>query len=180
MPASSAGGIPPEYIAPAATTGYPAAAPAAVPYPQQAGQGGGLQYPEYSADQSQAQVQDAAPGAPPAVAAQVGTGTGTGAYATPGAPPSPTSSFLSRPRRNPSSPTAVRLVPNWTTGSSLCTPNGTEGAVQSVYKSVTKGYDYTQGYHFLMKHLSRRYVSLSSSFRRALLFRGGSCAAQIC
>ncbi|KAI0663538.1 transcription activator of gluconeogenesis ERT1, partial [Cubamyces menziesii] len=57
---------------------------------------------------------------------------------------------------NASSPTAVRLVPNWTTGSSLCTPNGTEGAVQSVYKSVTKGYDYTQGYHFLMKHLSRR------------------------
>lgn len=39
---------------------------------------------------------------------------------------------------------------------SVATP--VEGAVQSVYKSVTKGYDYTQGYHFLMKHMSRRCV----------------------
>lgn len=28
----------------------------------------------------------------------------------------------------------------------------------SVYKSVTKPYDYTEGYHFLMKHLTTRYV----------------------
>ncbi len=28
----------------------------------------------------------------------------------------------------------------------------------SVYKSVTKPYDYTEGYHFLMKHISTRYV----------------------
>lgn len=30
----------------------------------------------------------------------------------------------------------------------------------SVYKSVTKPYDYTEGYHFLMKHLPTRYVVL--------------------
>ena len=28
----------------------------------------------------------------------------------------------------------------------------------SVYKSVTKPYDYTEGYHFLMKHLPTRWV----------------------
>lgn len=32
------------------------------------------------------------------------------------------------------------------------------GGDQSVYVSVTKPYDYTEGYHFLMKHLQRRYV----------------------
>lgn len=31
----------------------------------------------------------------------------------------------------------------------------------SVYKSVTKPYDYTEGYHFLMKHLPIRYASLA-------------------
>ncbi|KAI0675281.1 hypothetical protein C8Q78DRAFT_1067079 [Trametes maxima] len=134
LAASSSGGVPPAYIAPAATTGYQAA------YPPQADQGGQLQYPEYGADQSQAQAQ--------------GAQTGAGAYAS--AAQSPPSSFLSRPRRNPSSPTTSRMVPNWN-GASLSTSAAADGAVQSVYKSVTKGYDYTEGYHFLMKHLSRRF-----------------------
>lgn len=40
-------------------------------------------------------------------------------------------------------------------------PSASELGLQdsnSVYKSVTKPYDYTQGYHFLMKHLASRYV----------------------
>lgn len=41
---------------------------------------------------------------------------------------------------------------------------------QSVYVSVTKPYDYTEGYHFLMKHLPRRYVIfLDHSLTRALI-----------
>jgi hypothetical protein len=36
----------------------------------------------------------------------------------------------------------------------------------NVYKSVTKPYDYTQGYHFLMKHLPTRYVSPSYDVNR--------------
>lgn len=40
------------------------------------------------------------------------------------------------------------------TSSELGLPDGT-----SVYKSVTKPYDYTEGYHFLMKHLPLRCVS---------------------
>ncbi|OSD06845.1 hypothetical protein PYCCODRAFT_1442371 [Trametes coccinea BRFM310] len=144
----------PEYIAPAATTGY---APAGAGYAAQTGQGqgGGAQpYVEYVADQSQAQAQGAGAGA---VGAPAGGAAGAGNVYGAGSPPS---SFLSRPRRNPSSPLASRMVPSWATGTSglsLSTPNGAEGAVQSVYKSVTKGYDYTQGYHFLMKHISRRF-----------------------
>ncbi|KAL7281705.1 hypothetical protein ACG7TL_005023 [Trametes sanguinea] len=144
----------PEYIAPAATTGY---APAGAGYAAQTGQGqgGGAQpYVEYVADQSQAQAQGAGAGA---VGAPAGGAAGAGNVYGAGSPPS---SFLSRPRRNPSSPVASRMVPSWATGTSglsLSTPNGAEGAVQSVYKSVTKGYDYTQGYHFLMKHISRRF-----------------------
>ncbi|KAI0630328.1 hypothetical protein C8Q77DRAFT_1137565 [Trametes polyzona] len=133
-------------IAPAATTTtaysvvYPPGATAPAPYG------------EYSADQSQAQAQ----GVPSA-----STAAAAGGAAYPPPPPpnpqSPPSSFLSRPRRNPSSPTAARLVPNWA-GSPLSTSAApAENAVQSVYKSVTKGYDYTEGYHFLMKHMSRRF-----------------------
>ncbi|KAI0775687.1 hypothetical protein BD413DRAFT_530604 [Trametes elegans] len=141
LPAPPVGGAPPEYIAPAATTGYAAA------YPPPAGQGPSLSYPEYAADQSQAQAQGAPAGA--------GAGAGASGYAPAAAAQSPPSSFL-RPRRNPSSPNASRMVPNWS-GPSLSTPTAAESAVQSVYKSVTKGYDYTEGYHFLMKHLSRRF-----------------------
>lgn len=140
-PAPSAGGVPPEYITPAATTGYSAM------YPPQAGPGASAQYADYAADQSQAQAQGSSAGAYPSSSAVT---------------QSPPSSFLSRPRRNnPSSPTAARMVPNWA-GSPISaqaiTAGEGAGAVQSVYKSVTKGYDYTQGYHFLMKHLSRRCV----------------------
>lgn len=140
-PAPSAGGVPPEYITPAATTGYSAM------YPPQAGPGASAQYADYAADQSQAQAQ----------------GSSAGAYpSSSGVTQSPPSSFLSRPRRNnPNSPTAARMVPNWAgspiSAQAIATGEGA-GAVQSVYKSVTKGYDYTQGYHFLMKHLSRRCV----------------------
>lgn len=137
LPASSSGGVPPEYVAPSATTGFSAMYP-----PPSAGPGASAPYPElqYPADQPQAQAQ----------------GSQTSAY-PPSSVQSPPSSFLSRPRRNPSSPTAARLVPNWA-GSPMSATAPAEGAVQSVYKSVTKGYDYTQGYHFLMKHLSRRCV----------------------
>nr|UVI59151.1 Zn(2)-Cys(6)53 [Trametes gibbosa] len=133
-----AGGAPTEYVAPAATTGY------AATYPQSAGAAGSAQYTEYSAaDQSQAQAQ--------------GAQTTSAAYTTSSSAQSPTTtSFLSRGRRNPSSPTAARLVPNWA-GSPMSVTTLGEGTVQSVYKSVTKGYDYTQGYHFLMKHMSRRF-----------------------
>ncbi|KAL1939817.1 hypothetical protein VTO73DRAFT_9517 [Trametes versicolor] len=139
-PAPSAGGVPPEYITPAATTGYSAM------YPPQAGPGASAQYADYAADQSQAQAQGSSAGAYPSSSAVT---------------QSPPSSFLSRPRRNnPSSPTAARMVPNWAgspiSAHAITTGEGA-GAVQSVYKSVTKGYDYTQGYHFLMKHLSRRF-----------------------
>lgn len=62
-----------------------------------------------------------------------------------------------RPRRTIiSSPTLGRMS-GWTP--SLSTPTS-ESAVQSVYRNVTKGYDYTEGYHFLMKHMSRRWVAM--------------------
>ncbi|KAI0745802.1 hypothetical protein C8Q76DRAFT_606051 [Earliella scabrosa] len=32
-----------------------------------------------------------------------------------------------------------------------------EPAAGHVYRNITKGYDYTEGYHFLMKHMSRRF-----------------------
>ena len=52
---------------------------------------------------------------------------------------------------------------------------GGESAVQSVYRNVTKGYDYTEGYHFLMKHMSRRCV-----FRFAFLFSAWTLFARLC
>ncbi|KAH9858752.1 hypothetical protein C2E23DRAFT_18153 [Lenzites betulinus] len=95
--------------------------------------------------------------AAPAYAQVQGAQSTSAAYAASSSAQSPTtSSFMSRARRNPSSPTAARLVPNWA-GSPMSVATPVEGAVQSVYKSVTKGYDYTQGYHFLMKHMSRRF-----------------------
>ena len=122
----------PEYIAPAVTA-YQAG------YPQQAGQAGPSQYPEYTSDQGPVQTQ----------AATSPTGTGPSAYR------SPPQSFLVRPRRTTvSSPNR-----GWNSPSLSSSFSAIENAVQSVYRNVTKGYDYTEGYHFLMKHLSRRYVS---------------------
>ncbi|OBZ67105.1 Transcription activator of gluconeogenesis ERT1 [Grifola frondosa] len=46
-------------------------------------------------------------------------------------------------------------VAAWT-GPSLSSPSIGNGG-QSVYRSVTKAYDYTEGYHFLMKHLPHRF-----------------------
>ncbi|KAI0358404.1 hypothetical protein OH77DRAFT_1518444 [Trametes cingulata] len=137
-----------EYIAPGATTGNGAAGYSSA-YAPQGSQSAPGQYAEYPSDQSQPQA-----------------GPSTSTSSTyPASAQSPPSSFLSRPRRNPSSPTTARLVPNWSGTASLSTAlalgngagMGAESAVQSVYKSVTKGYDYTEGYHFLMKHLSRRF-----------------------
>ncbi|KAM5532852.1 hypothetical protein V8D89_013493 [Ganoderma adspersum] len=135
--ASVAGGVPPEYLAPGAP-GYPTA------YATQPSQGGPSQYGEYDQPQTpslQGQVQ------PQAVAGGV-----------PGAPPySPSpQSFLVRPRRQMSvmSPTGSK----WNGKSfNAIGGSGNEGAVQSVYRNVTKGYDYTEGYHFLMKHMTRRF-----------------------
>ena len=143
--ASVAGGVPPEYLAPGAP-GYPTA------YATQPSQGGPSQYGEYDQPQTpslQGQVQ------PQAVAGGV-----------PGAPPySPSpQSFLVRPRRQMSvmSPTGSK----WNgTSFNAVGGSGNEGAVQSVYRNVTKGYDYTEGYHFLMKHMTRRYVASKCSFR---------------
>ncbi|KAI0374067.1 hypothetical protein BV20DRAFT_599935 [Pilatotrama ljubarskyi] len=141
-----------EYIAPGATAGTGTAGYSSG-YAPQTSQGPPGQYAEYPPDQSQAQPQ-----------AGASTSTSGGGGYPPATAQSPPSSFLSRPRRNPSSPTTARLVPNWS-GQSLSTglAAGMESAVQSVYKSVTKGYDYTEGYHFLMKHLSRRCVRFVSS-----------------
>ncbi|PIL36160.1 transporter [Ganoderma sinense ZZ0214-1] len=132
-----AGGVPPEYIAPGAP-GYPTA------YSAQPSQGGPSQYGEY--DQPQA----------PALQGQVQPQHVAGGV--PGAPPySPSpQSFLVRPRRQMSvaSPTGSK----WNgTSFSAVGGSGNEGAVQSVYRNVTKGYDYTEGYHFLMKHMTRRF-----------------------
>ncbi|RDX40446.1 hypothetical protein OH76DRAFT_337525 [Lentinus brumalis] len=132
LPASSSGPVAAGYIAPGAT-GYPAP-----PYPPDAGQAGTSQYGEFPADQTQGPAQASTSTQPSAA--------GRGYQ-------SPPQSFLVRPRRNPSSPTQGRSA-GWTP--SLSTPTA-ESAVQSVYRNVTKGYDYTEGYHFLMKHLSRRF-----------------------
>lgn len=135
------GGVPPGYIAPRAPD-YPSA------YAAQPGQGAPSQYAEY--DQSQAQVPQ---GQVPPQAANAGVG---------GAPPYPSpspQSFLVRPRRQMSvaSPTGSKW--NGTSFSAVGgSGNVNEGAVQSVYRNVTKGYDYTEGYHFLMKHMTRRCV----------------------
>ncbi|KAI1794106.1 hypothetical protein LXA43DRAFT_971369 [Ganoderma leucocontextum] len=132
--ASVAGGVPPEYIAPGAP-GY---------YATQPGQGGPSQYAEY--DQSQAQVPQGQVSPQPTAA-----GVGGAPYPS----PSP-QSFLVRPRRQMSiaSPTGSK----WNgTSFSHVGGSGNEGAVQSVYRNVTKGYDYTEGYHFLMKHMTRRF-----------------------
>ncbi len=143
--ASVAGGVPPEYIAPGAP-GYPQA------YAAQSGQGGPSQYAEY--DRSQAQ--------PPQGQVPPQGAVGGAPYPS----PSP-QSFLVRPRRQMSmaSPTGSKWngVSNLGIGGS-----GSEGAVQSVYRNVTKGYDYMEGYHFLMKHMTRRCVASSYSFRRGM------------
>ncbi|KAI0780083.1 hypothetical protein C8Q74DRAFT_1447475 [Fomes fomentarius] len=134
--ASTSGGtVSSEYVAPN-TTGYPAA------YAPQAGSSGQLQYPDYAADRAPAQGP-----------AQASTST-QAASGAPSSYQSPPQSFLVRPRRTIiSSPTLGRMS-GWTP--SLSTPTS-ESAVQSVYRNVTKGYDYTEGYHFLMKHMSRRF-----------------------
>ncbi|KAH9931075.1 uncharacterized protein BXZ73DRAFT_90162 [Epithele typhae] len=121
------GTVPSEFITPN-VTGYQAA------YPTVAlGQPGPSQFTEYSPDRSQVSSQ-AVPG--------------------PSSYRSPTQSFLVRPRRTTmSSPTAAR---GWLSPS-LSTANTPDHAIQSVYRNVTKGYDYTEGYHFLMKHMSRRF-----------------------
>ncbi|RPD59881.1 hypothetical protein L227DRAFT_586416 [Lentinus tigrinus ALCF2SS1-6] len=134
LPASSSASVAPGYIAPAATS-YSAPPP----YPPEAGQTGPSQYNEFAADQSQGPAQ---------------ASTSTQASTVARGYQSPPQSFIVRPRRNPSSPTQARSAAAWT--ASLSTPT-TESAVQSVYRNVTKGYDYTEGYHFLMKHMSRRF-----------------------
>lgn len=50
--------------------------------------------------------------------------------------------------------------PPLSSGSDMTTAVGGFGSGDgnSVYKTVTKGYDYTEGYHFLMKHLCFRLV----------------------
>ncbi|TBU33876.1 hypothetical protein BD311DRAFT_684352, partial [Dichomitus squalens] len=133
--AQVAGGVPAEYGA----AGY--AAPP-IGYAAQGGQAGPAQYEGYE----QAQGQVPAPGQ---------------AYE----PPSP-QSFLVRPRRQTMSAASPRGTAGSGNGTSLwlnagagagASGVGSEGAVQSVYRNVTKGYDYTEGYHFLMKHMSRRF-----------------------
>lgn len=147
LSASSVGPVPSEYIAPTATA-YQGT------YPAQPSQAGPSQYSEYASDQSQAQAQAATATSQH----QQQTSAGPSAYR------SPPQSFLVRPRRTPvSSPTRAWNSP------SLSALTAADNAVQSVYRNVTKGYDYTEGYHFLMKHLSRRCV-----FSRCL------CAAQGC
>lgn len=57
----------------------------------------------------------------------------------------------------------------------------------SVYEAVTKRYDYTQGYHYLMRHLHARYVSVPRSsmvflqafFYKLDLIRTTSCALSV-
>ncbi|KAI0743477.1 hypothetical protein C8Q80DRAFT_841015 [Daedaleopsis nitida] len=122
------GGVAAEYIAGNGAGYHPA-------YPAQPDQPGQLAYPDYT-DRGQ-------PQGPP----QASTSAQRGGYQ------SPPQSFLVRPRRTPSSPTMSRMA-GWTP--SLSTPT-VENAVQSVYNKVTKGYDYMEGYHFLMKHMSRRF-----------------------
>ncbi|KAI0703392.1 hypothetical protein C8T65DRAFT_655075 [Cerioporus squamosus] len=129
---------PSETTLPASSSGTVAAgyiAPGATgypapPYPPEAGQAGPSQYGEYAADQSQGPAQASTSTQPSAV--------GRGYQ-------SPPQSFLFAYSGRSS---------GWTP--SLSTPTA-ESAVQSVYRNVTKGYDYTEGYHFLMKHLSRRF-----------------------
>ncbi|KAL4250724.1 Transcription activator of gluconeogenesis ERT1 [Abortiporus biennis] len=61
-------------------------------------------------------------------------------------------------------------------------PVGLSGEASSVYKTVTKGYDYTEGYHFLMKHLCHRGFEKNDILRivRALaIFRPSLIALQM-
>ena len=64
------------------------------------------------------------------------------------------------PPTRSSSATAVDRTQS--TGTASWSGPGAEDALEtsSVYKAVTKAYDYTEGYHFLMKHLPTRYVRL--------------------
>lgn len=60
------------------------------------------------------------------------------------------------------SPNSIASVP---IGSAdLPPPKSTSSQLQSIHDRVTAPYDYTQGYHFLMKHLPIRYVVMSIPF----------------
>lgn len=53
-------------------------------------------------------------------------------------------------------------TPTWPNNNGYSAPTSAVTQVDdtssSIYKTVTKPYDYTEGYHFLMKHLSCRWV----------------------
>lgn len=161
--AASNGFIAPQYQLPAPTNGTTPV------------QGQDLQYPEYTANQGR-----------PAQPASLGSYTG---QATPASQVTPAAVQIV-PRqpvvaatRSSSATLLDRSVSAGT--ASWAGPAPSEVGYHdgtSVYKSVTKPYDYTEGYHFLMKHLPTRGFEKNDILRvvRALaIFRPSLIALQM-
>ncbi|EMD37851.1 hypothetical protein CERSUDRAFT_154783 [Gelatoporia subvermispora B] len=97
---------------------------------------------------------------------------------------SPGMSFMQRGQQGNGAVRAIRS-PTISTGGwgpSLSAPTPPGDRTQSVYNSVTKPYDYTEGYHFLMKHLPQRSFEKNDILRivRALaIFRPSLIALQM-
>ncbi|OCH95120.1 hypothetical protein OBBRIDRAFT_643600 [Obba rivulosa] len=99
---------------------------------------------------------------------------------------SPGMSFLQRVAAGAQGPGAVRAIrsPTISTGgwgTSLSAPIPPGDRAQSVYNSVTKPYDYTEGYHFLMKHLPQRFEKndILRIVRALAIFRPSLIALQM-
>ncbi|EKM54511.1 uncharacterized protein PHACADRAFT_258404 [Phanerochaete carnosa HHB-10118-sp] len=168
--ASAAAAAPNGYVAPQ----YQLPAPANGTTPVQ---GQELQYPEYTTNQGR-QSQPASLGSYTGQAAQVSVN-----QVAPSAVQLAQRQPAVTPTRSSSTTLIDRSVSAGTASWAGPTPSDVgHHDVVSVYKSVTDPYDYTEGYHFLMKHLPTRSFEKNDILRvvRALaIFRPSLIALQM-